>query len=62
MITKVMNLLPKHYKEVIIMRYFEGLPVAEIANELNLTIDNVYTRLRRAREKVKAAIGDEFYE
>ena len=44
------------------MRYFEGLPVAEMANELNLTIDNVYTRLRRAREKVKAAIGDEFYE
>ena len=38
------------------------MPVHEIALRLNLSEENVYSRLRRAKEKVRKALGGEMDE
>lgn len=62
LIMKIKKILPESYWQVLVLRYFYGMPVREIAGNLNMAEDNVYTRLRRAREKAKMVIGDEFNE
>lgn len=42
--------LPAHYREVILLRDFEELAIAEIAGRLGLTVAAVKSRLHRARE------------
>ncbi|HEX2009601.1 MAG TPA: sigma-70 family RNA polymerase sigma factor [Roseateles sp.] len=42
--------LPAHYREVILLRDFEELAIAEIAARLGLTVAAVKSRLHRARE------------
>ncbi|MEL4026857.1 sigma-70 family RNA polymerase sigma factor [Lysinibacillus endophyticus] len=63
--------LPLHYREVIILFYYEEFEVKEIAKLLNVSPNTIRTRLRRARELLKtndsleemyAALGGEFYE
>ena len=61
-IESYMKILPAQYWEVVCMRYFEGMPVHEIALRLNLSEENVYSRLRRAKEKVRKALGGEMDE
>ena len=51
----VMN-LPRRYREVILLHYYQGLPAADIAEILNLTASGVYTRLRRGQEMLKPAL------
>lgn len=62
LIQKVREILPVHYWDVIRLRYYEGMPVQEIALRLNLSEENVYTRLRRAKNKVRSVIGDDMDE
>lgn len=50
--------LPSQYKEVIYLHYYEGWNIPEIAKILEQNVNTVYTRLRRAREKLKAKVGD----
>lgn len=45
--------LPAHYLEIILLRDFEELTVAEIAGRLNLPAGAVKNRLHRARELVR---------
>ncbi|WP_097073346.1 sigma-70 family RNA polymerase sigma factor [Ureibacillus xyleni] len=63
--------LPLHYREVIILFYYEEFEVNEIANLLDVSPNTIRTRLRRARELLKTndsledmydALGGEFYE
>lgn len=42
--------LPAHYREVLLLRDFEELAIAEIAERLELTVAAVKSRLHRARE------------
>lgn len=46
----VINKLNPRYRKLIIMRYFEGLSYAEIAEQLDLPIGTVKARLFRSRE------------
>lgn len=62
LIREIRKVLPAQYWEVVCMRYFEGMPVHEIALRLNLSEENVYSRLRRAKEKVRKALGGEMDE
>lgn len=39
-------------KEVILLRYYTKLSCNEIANQLNLNVNTVYTRLKRSKEKL----------
>ncbi|WP_230199429.1 sigma-70 family RNA polymerase sigma factor [Bacillus ndiopicus] len=45
--------LSLHYREIIILYYYEEFEVKEIANLLGLSENTVRTRLRRAREILK---------
>lgn len=45
--------LPLHYREAIILFYYEEFNVSEIASLLNVSQNTVRTRIRRARELLK---------
>jgi len=49
--------LPEIYKNVMIMHYFDGLSVAEIAGSLGIPENNVKQRLFAAREKIKKEVN-----
>ena len=48
----IMKLKPK-YLEVVLLYFYEGYPVKEIANMLDITEAAVSTRLRKAKEQLK---------
>lgn len=54
--------LPKKYREIIYLFYYEEYTAVEIAEILKENINTVYTRLTRGRELLKAALGDEYDE
>lgn len=47
------NRLKPKYKEVVILRYLEGLKIEEIAEVLNISCANVKVRLHRAVKKLQ---------
>ena len=49
--------LPQKYREVVVLRYLEGLAVKEVAEVLGLTPTAVGVRLSRAREKLRRKLG-----
>ncbi len=53
----VMN-LPKKYRVVVYMFYFEDYSVKEISSLLNINASTVRTRLQRAREKLKTNLEE----
>lgn len=52
--------LPIHYREVILLYYFEEMTTVEIATLLGDADSTVRTRLRRAREKLKPLLQQEW--
>lgn len=48
--------LPPTLKEVLILRDVEGIDAKEVCELLNITETNLYVRLHRARERVRAAV------
>ncbi|MBR6072501.1 MAG: sigma-70 family RNA polymerase sigma factor [Acholeplasmatales bacterium] len=50
--------LPKKYKEVIIMYYYESLDINSISNILKISVSSTKKRLERARNKIKEEIGE----
>ena len=59
---KAVMSLPKNQRTVIHLFYFEDLQINEIATLLNIKESAVKTRLSRARQKLKAKLGDDDYE
>jgi RNA polymerase sigma factor (sigma-70 family) len=51
--------LPEHYREVLVLRDFEELTIAELAARLELTRAAVKSRLHRARELVREYLCDQ---
>ena len=51
--------LDRKYRTVIVLHYYEGYGVAEIANLLGVPQGTVGTRLRRARERLKQYLVEE---
>ena len=49
--------LPARQREVIVLRDLEGLSTREVAEVLQISEDNVKTRLRRARGALKTALA-----
>lgn len=47
------------YREIIVLRYFEDLKLAEIAERLDIGIGTVKSRLHHALKKLKKSIGIE---
>ena len=50
---KEINLLPKTYRDIIILRFFEQFSYEEISDKLNIPQGTVKTRLFRGREILK---------
>lgn len=51
--------LPKEDREIILLFYMENLSYEEIANVLNISIDNVKVKLHRAKEKLRKFLEGE---
>ena len=49
--------LPKQYREVIYLHYYEGYTAPEIANLLGRNPNTVYTHLSRAKAMLKESLG-----
>jgi RNA polymerase sigma-70 factor (ECF subfamily) len=54
---RAMRVLPGQYREILFLRDIEGLSTREVARVTGITEDNVKTRLRRARNQLKAALA-----
>jgi RNA polymerase sigma-70 factor (ECF subfamily) len=48
--------LPRKYLEVVLLHYYQGLTTREIAQVLKIPYQTVSSRLKRAREKLRAAL------
>ncbi len=51
--------LPQKYKSIVVLYYYFGYSVDEIASALRLSISNVKARLMRAREQLRIKMEDE---
>ena len=62
-VTEFIDKLPLNYRIVLILSEIKGLSNQEIADILEISIENVKIRLHRARAKLKAALKDgcDFY-
>lgn len=49
--------LPKQYREVIYLHYYEGYTAPEIAGILHRNTNTIYTHLNRGKELLKDALG-----
>lgn len=50
--------LPKMYREVVYLYYYESLKAGEIADVLELPVNTVKTRLRRAKQRLKLKVEE----
>ena len=54
---RALEALPVEYREAIVMREMEGLSYKEIAGAAGVPIGTVMSRLARARERLRIALG-----
>ena len=57
-IQNVLNRMPSHYREVLILKHLEEYSIGEIAAMLNETVENVKVRTFRARQMFKQLYGE----
>ncbi len=60
-IQAVMRMKPK-YKEPILLYYYQGLPVKEIAQALGIAVSSVSVRLMRARAMLKDELKEWYFD
>ena len=57
-VRRAVNSLPSPIKEAILLREFQGLSYAEIANALGISEGTVKSRISRGREQIKKILKD----
>jgi len=57
-IRRIVQKLPTQYREVMVLRYLEELPMAQIAGILGFNRNTVNVRLNRARAMLKERLAD----
>lgn len=55
---QAIEILPPHYRTVIVLRYVDEFSYEEIAEILNLPLNTVRTHLRRAKERLKTSLEE----
>lgn len=58
-LAEILEKLPKNYRVVIHLYYYEEYSVKEIATILGISESNVQVRLKRARDKMKVLLREE---
>ena len=56
-LNRAVAVLAPAYRDVLILRDIEGLPAAEVAQVMHLTVEAVKSRLHRARSQVRQALA-----
>ena len=51
-LTDCVESLPEHYREPILLRYFENRPASQIADISKLSLETIRKRLQRARSRL----------
>jgi RNA polymerase sigma-70 factor (ECF subfamily) len=54
--------LPNKYKDVVMLRYYQGMKVADVAKTLGITADAAKTRLRRANDTLRQKLERWYYD
>lgn len=54
--------LPQKYREVVTLRYLQGLDIQEACRLLGITANSLQVRLNRARKRLKEQLGELFEE
>ena len=57
-ILQAMDDLSQHHREILTLRYYSDLSYAEIADELDIKLGTVMSRLSRAKRSLMEVIGD----
>jgi RNA polymerase sigma-70 factor (ECF subfamily) len=57
---EAVDLLPEHYRLVMMMFYFDELSVEQVSRALDVSISAVKVRLHRGRERLAAKLGPGF--
>jgi len=57
-VERVLSTLDPKYREPVILYYFEDMDYEDIAEVLHIPVSTVGVRLKRARQKLKAALSD----
>jgi RNA polymerase sigma factor (sigma-70 family) len=57
LIEKTIEKLPRHEREVLKLSILEHMPIKEIANSLDKSVENIKTYIRRGKNKVYKMIG-----
>ncbi len=57
---EAVSALDEKYRSVVLLRFFEGLPPREIARRLQLPVETVRTRQKRALQALRAALDDAY--
>lgn len=52
-VKKLVDSLPPHYRQALILTEYEGLTQRELAEQLGISVSGAKSRVQRAREKVK---------
>jgi RNA polymerase sigma-70 factor (ECF subfamily) len=60
-LTEVMR-LPARYREVILLRYYEGLKLKEVASALQLSDGKVRNRLNKANNILRDRLKEWYYD
>lgn len=56
-VRRAVGRLPRRFREPIVLRYFEEMPIAEIAEVLRISPGNVEVRLSRARARLRETLS-----
>ncbi|MBN1448817.1 MAG: RNA polymerase sigma factor [Bacteroidetes bacterium] len=65
LITTALEMLPDDYREVFVLREYDGLSYAEIADVVDSSLSNVKVRIFRAKQKIREILSpyiEEFSE
>lgn len=61
LITQVMA-LPRKYREVVLLHYYQGIKLRQIAQMLSVPEGTLSTRLRRARERLRSQLKGWYFD
>ncbi len=61
-VRRAVQTLPRKYREVVVLKYLQGLEAQEACELLGLTVNAMEVRLNRARARLKEQLGDLFEE